>query len=229
MSCDLRLDVAGELALDLLEVGANRFEDVREGGWRLFHGDAARLNQTILARRVSTRTGRSSRGEQPVARGWARRPNTRSKLAVTSRSRSPGASPRRGNRLRGVDDPGRLVPLAAVRHRREVRAVGLDQQPIGGRRGRRSPAASPAFGKRDDAGEREVEAEVERAPRQVAPSRRSSGTRRATSPPPSSRRIASVSSSASRVWMTTGRPRPRGRGGPGPGTRRAARRGGEKS
>ena len=37
ISVDLRLDVAREFAIDLLEVGANRLEDLREGERRFFH------------------------------------------------------------------------------------------------------------------------------------------------------------------------------------------------
>ena len=38
---DLRLDVAPELAIDPLQVGANRLEDLRQGGRRFFHSGSA--------------------------------------------------------------------------------------------------------------------------------------------------------------------------------------------
>ena len=40
---DLRLDVPAEFAIDVLEVGADGLEDLREGERRFLHGVAARL------------------------------------------------------------------------------------------------------------------------------------------------------------------------------------------
>ena len=52
----MRLDVPGELTLDLLEVEANGFEDVGKGDWRFFHSVVPDfVDQTILALGVSTR------------------------------------------------------------------------------------------------------------------------------------------------------------------------------
>ena len=66
-------------------------------------------------------------------------------------------------------DVRRLVALAAVRHRRQKRAVGFDQQPIE-RHAARRLAQLRAFGKRHDAGERDVEAQRERRRRASAAS-----------------------------------------------------------
>ena len=66
-----------------------------------------------------------------------------------------------GHDPRGVGDVGRLVAAAAVRLRREVGAVGLDQQPVARRVGEdRAQLGGAAEGR--DAGDRQVEAERER-------------------------------------------------------------------
>src|SRR5688572_21741051 len=61
-------------------------------------------------------------------------------------------------------DVRRLIPFAAIRHRRQVRAVGLDQDPVA-RDDPRRLAQAVRFREADDTGERQVEAGVERPPR----------------------------------------------------------------
>ena len=61
----------------------------------------------------------------------------------------------------GVGGVGGLVALAAVRLRREVGAVGLDQQPVA-RGGGEDGAQGSGAAEGGDAGDREVEAEAER-------------------------------------------------------------------
>src|SRR5919198_2237842 len=69
---------------------------------------------------------------------------------------------RRRQRPEGVDDVRRLVLTAPHRLRREVRAVGLGQDPVGGHGGRRG-AELLGFRIRDVAGERDVVAALERS------------------------------------------------------------------
>ena len=67
-----------------------------------------------------------------------------------------------GELLDDLRDVGRLVALAAIRNRRQVGAVGLDQQPIGRRGG---GGLAQRFGLREghDAGNRQEEAGRQRA------------------------------------------------------------------
>ena len=60
----------------------------------------------------------------------------------------------------GVGDPGRLVSLATERHRREVRRVGLHQQPVA--RYQAQQILIIPFLERDDSAERHVPARIER-------------------------------------------------------------------
>ena len=70
----------------------------------------------------------------------------------------------RGQALGGVDDQRGLVLLSAVRDGGEEWRVRLDQDAVGGRKGRNlAQAGGPGVGQ--VAGEREIEAEVERTPR----------------------------------------------------------------
>ena len=102
-------------------------------------------------------------------------PNRRRAFAVVVAASSSNASPRssatRRARVRHVRG---LALLAAERDRGEVRAVGLDEDAI-----RRRPGGHLLHGRgvleRDDAREREVEAEVERALGERAVLARSSG------------------------------------------------------
>ncbi len=61
---------------------------------------------------------------------------------------------------RGMDDESRLVALAAMRHRRQVRRVGLDQDPV---ERHRSGDGAQLLGllEGDDPGERQIEAEID--------------------------------------------------------------------
>ena len=76
-------------------------------------------------------------------------------------STGDAAQPR--DRLADMAHPRRLVALAAVRHRREVGTVGLDQHAVE-RNAARDLLQLDRVLERDDARERDVEAEVERAP-----------------------------------------------------------------
>jgi hypothetical protein len=114
---------------------------------------------------------------------------------------SAGSSPAGRRGAAGLDDERGLVAAAAVRHGRQVRAVGLEQQPVG-RHGAEQvravevrnvtipakemnqPAASAVIEQAGPAGEA-----VEHAAHAAA-----------------SRIMAAVSSSAEREWTTTGRP-----------------------
>ena len=66
-----------------------------------------------------------------------------------------------GELARGLDHERRFVALAALRHRREIRCVGFDQHPIGGREAR-GLLNVERFGKRHDAAEAEMKSELER-------------------------------------------------------------------
>ena len=123
---DLRLHVPSELALDLREssrIGSNICARVAaEGfcavGFTLVH-------QTISARGVSTRGTPNSCQELSYG------PNRRTKFSpVASATCSGVVSAQRSDRLGHAHDVRRLVPRAAMGHRREKRAVGFDQQTI---------------------------------------------------------------------------------------------------
>ena len=74
--------------------------------------------------RIVTRTSRP-----PLARSALA--NSRKKLSVVAASSSADADALQlGDLGRGMGDEGRLVGLAALRHRRQVGRVGLDQQPV---------------------------------------------------------------------------------------------------
>ena len=58
--------------------------------------------------------------------------NSRRKFAVVRSARASGLMPADlGQLLGGMRGPGRLVPLAPERHRREIRRIGLHEQPVG--------------------------------------------------------------------------------------------------
>ena len=72
------------------------------------------------------------------------------------------SSPRRlGQECGGVGDEGRLAGLAAMRHGREERRVGFDQQPVE-RQPRRGLLQIPGVLERHDARDRDVEAQIQR-------------------------------------------------------------------
>ena len=64
----------------------------------------------------------------------------------------------------GLHHEGRLVAFPAMRHRREIRAIGLHQDAIVGRDARGLPHGV-GLGKREHAAETEMEAEIERLAR----------------------------------------------------------------
>ena len=100
-----------------------------------------------------------------------------------------------------VQHVGRLVPLAAQRLRREVGAVGLGEDAARQAPPRQPREARPPSG--TSRCPRTRRSSRARAPRRGAREPRSSGG----SPCPESRPgAAAVSASASRVWITTGRP-----------------------
>src|SRR5262245_56723471 len=72
--------------------------------------------------------------------------------------------------LRDFHDERGLVALAAVRRRREERRVRLDEKAVA-RNGARDLLDHLGAREREDAGERDVEAERERAARQLFPAR----------------------------------------------------------
>ena len=111
-----------------------------------------RDNLTILARGVSTKPARGSGRPALDISGlgtWERRPmhgtghgapgrdalRAKQPHEVAGEARGQHGdrlAPNAGQRLDHARDPGRLVARAAVRHRREIGRVGLDEQPIGG-------------------------------------------------------------------------------------------------
>ncbi len=66
-----------------------------------------------------------------------------------------------GDRGRGRRDKGRLVALAAIGYRGEIGGIGLDQQPVERQVAHDRPQLL-GVAERDDAGNRDVEAERER-------------------------------------------------------------------
>ena len=114
-----------------------------------------------------------------------------------------------GDHLRGGDDVGGLVGLAAHRLRRQVGSVGLDQDELVGQL-RRRLAQLLGAGEGDDAGEGAVPAALDRV---LAPARArgsSAGSparrRRCASRIAKTSSVAPVSPSGSRAWITIGRP-----------------------
>ena len=125
--------------------------------------------------------------------------------ARTRRSRSRRSWPRApralaarlGERGERVADVRRLVAAAAQRLGREVGAVGLGEQAVG----RDAACGLPQLGRLgvgDVACERDVPAALERRS-----SRAGEEKQWRTTVPPNPARLASVSSSAARVWITT--------------------------
>ena len=85
--------------------------------------------------------------------------NRRKKFSLVVRAMSASLTPRkRGKPRGGVGDEGRLVGLAPHRLGREIRRVGLDQQPVIGH-GERDIAQGFGVLEGDDAGERDIAAE----------------------------------------------------------------------
>ena len=74
---------------------------------------------------------------------------------------------------RGLDHVGRLVALAAFGDGREIRRVGFDQEAVGGREARGFLNVG-GFGKRHDAAEAQMKAQIQRLLRLRAGRRRSS-------------------------------------------------------
>ena len=98
--------------------------------------------------------------------------------------------------------PRRLVALAAVRHGCQKRRVGFDQQAVVGDEGGDVPQL-PGLRKRDDAGERDEEPQIQRPPRLV--DRAAEAVHHAAQP--ARPRFADHRErvvGGLRVWMTTG-------------------------
>ena len=98
--------------------------------------------------------------------GRNRRVEVRGRSAGRSVARAASCRAARPARSTTRDDVRRLVALAAVRHRREERAVGFDQAADRAARARADLAQVAGLRKREDAGQRDVEAELERRARQ---------------------------------------------------------------
>ncbi len=124
---DLRLDVPGELALDLAKVVANRLEHLREGGGGGFLRGGIQAGPSDHSRARSVNAASALIRVRSCSYGLKRR---RKFASAAPPIASPCRPAQRGDRLGDAHDVRRLVALAAVRHRREKRAVGLDQQPI---------------------------------------------------------------------------------------------------
>ena len=107
--------------------------------------------------------GGAARAEQDHPhRAQAALRNRRRKFAVVRSASASGSRPRTSaSTLRGVGDIGRLVALAAERHRREVRRVGLHQQPIRWKIAGDLPQFS-GFREGQDAGEADIAAHRDR-------------------------------------------------------------------
>ena len=196
--------------LDPLEVrrGSARTAATRSAGEFGGRLGSKLVNLTIGRSGVSTRAP-SAAADSCAAYGRQR--NARSSTA----SMACTSDPRTDRPVLGAraTTQRRLVPLAAVRHRRQKRAVGLDEQPIDAApRGR--VADVPPFGNVTMPAQRDVEAELERARghRDVAREAVEHAAHARRCPP--RRGSRSVSSSASRVWMTTGRSRSPGERAP---------------
>ena len=109
--------------------------------------EGARRGRGPAARGQEGRPG-GPQGNHPGGSASPNRPGRSASCGRRSRRRArPSPSARHG---RGVDHEPRLVPLPAVRHRGQVRAVRLDQQPVERdvlrhvRGGRRRSCTSPS-------------------------------------------------------------------------------------
>ena len=70
--------------------------------------------------------------------------NSRKKFSVVCRAISSAETPRVSRQhFGGLDDEGRLVALAAIRQRREIRRIGFDQDAVGRQSSRRCRAVRP--------------------------------------------------------------------------------------
>ena len=160
---DARLEVASELALDLRELLADRFEDLgepRNGRRGRIAGNRSRLrahprktcpNETIGYAGCQRAVGAEQRVE--VARDQSAR-------------FLDAAPPGRRHDPCRFRHPRRLVALAAVRHGRQKRRVGFNQQAIVGDERGDVPQLL-GLRKRDDAGEGDEEPQIQRPPRLV--------------------------------------------------------------
>ena len=160
---DLRLHVAGELALDLAKILANRLEQLREsgGGWFLRGGIQARSRSDHIRGAECQRASASN----PCVSSWSYGTNSRvhgfglpshRRISLIAATLSAQLAIDFGH----AHDVRRLVALSPMRNRREKRAVGLDEQSIERHHlGHFLQLDRPR--KRDDAGERQVETDVE--------------------------------------------------------------------
>ena len=105
-----------------------------------------------------------------AAPGSAALSNKRKKFSVVTSAKLVRREPAQfRQQRRGMHDESRLVALAAMRHRRQIRRIGLDQH--AGRAARPGDAAQLlGLLEGDNAGERDIEAEV-RSPSQQVPAR----------------------------------------------------------
>ena len=184
-------DAVGEIAREHAEAGADLEHDVvrRELGEAADHAEDVLVDEEVLAELLL-------RGRTVTAapRRSAFRVDLRLELGRLLAARG-------GERGERVDDVRGLVRPAADGLRREVGRVGLGEDPVG-RNLRRRVAELGRLRVGDVAGERDVPAALERGRQQARATRSSAGR-----PCRRSRRAPrAVSSSAARVWITTGLP-----------------------
>ena len=164
ISVDLRLDVARELLVDLLEVGADRLEDLRQGERRFFHSGFSSKLYHGLNKRVKV-GGRA--------------------LGQVARRRAGACPPGRPRRVPRT--PARF----ASRGRAPARETGCRFRPAADRAARGGPsraAARPSETSRSRRARRRSRAPAPRRRAASFPVKQCRTPR--TSPPPSSRRIA---------------------------------------
>ena len=173
-------------------------------------GDRRRDGGILGTRRPAPQMGvrPSSDGARLVTRPAGRyRPQGRARAPRPLRAERPAPRPRSPSARDALADDrhaGRLVALSAVRHRGEERAVGLDQQAVGGTQ-RRGLADLGRVLEGDDAaeGDEEPARRDTAAPRSGPPVKQWSTVRSGT---PSASSTSKRSSQASRAWITRASP-----------------------
>src|SRR5207237_5713235 len=109
---DLRLDVPREFSIDLLEVGPNRLEDLRERRRRLWHGSAA----NFITAGTGCESSRSCDGPSRYVRRRAVRPGSRAPATrAPARCACRDAAPARERDCRFRSAADRSAPAALSR------------------------------------------------------------------------------------------------------------------
>ncbi len=201
---DVRFDMAGELALDLLEVLTYRLEDLREGHSWSVHG----VQSPFITPYLRAECQRADARSQASHSACGARSSAEHACEIGGHHRVQFQASHLPQPGEGCPRFGRRRPArCGGRARAPAPGTGSRSRPAAGRPGcaprRRGSSAAPGNVMIPENDRRNPSARASSASRAVPLKQWNTPP---TSPPPSSRMMATVSSSASRVWMTTGRP-----------------------